>query len=181
MPASLISSRGVYAGRIVSLSVDRVRLPHGPEVDLEVVRHPGSVVMVCVPGPGELVLVRQYRYCAGRDLWEIPAGSLDPGEDPEAGARRECHEEIGRVPQQVRPLGRYWPTPGFCTELMHFYLCSDLIEPGEPAAQDEDEHIEVRTVTVDDAWAMVRAGEIADLKTVVGLSLLERGGSDGQG
>lgn len=174
MTAPALSSRTIFQGRIFTVTVDRVRLPHGPELDLEVVRHPGSVVMICVPEPGRIVLVRQYRYCAGRDLWEIPAGSLSGDEDPEAGARRECHEEIGLVPRSVRHLTTLYPTPAFCTERMLFYLCTDLVEPDTEAHQDEDEHIEARTVTVEDAWAMVDRGEIADLKTVTALTLVAR-------
>jgi ADP-ribose pyrophosphatase len=172
--ADVRSTQTIYTGRIFTVTVDRVKLPHGPEVNLEVVRHPGSVVMICVPAPGHLVLVRQYRYCAGGDLWEIPAGSLSGDEDPEAGARRECHEEIGLVPRTIRHLTTLYPTPGFCTERMLFYQCTDLAEPDAEAHQDEDEHIEVRTVTVDEAWAMVDRGEIADLKTVTALTLMTR-------
>jgi ADP-ribose pyrophosphatase len=177
-PAAL-SSRTIYQGRIFTVTVDRVRLTHGPEVDLEVVRHPGSVVMLCVPAPGRIVLVRQYRYCAGRDLWEVPAGSLGPDEDPEAGARRECHEEIGLVPRTVRLLTTLYPTPGFCTERMLFYLCTDLEEPTSEAHQDEDEDLEPRTFTLDEAWAMVDRGEIADLKTVASLTLVARAARGG--
>ena len=168
------STRTIYEGRIFTVTVDRVRLPHGPEVDLEVVRHPGSVVMVCVPSPGSLILVRQYRYCAGRDLWEVPAGSLGPDEDPVAGARRECHEEVGLVPRTIRYLTTLYPTPGFCTERMLFYLCADLVEPDVEAHQDEDEDVEPRTFTIDECWAMVDRGEIADLKTVAALTLAAR-------
>jgi ADP-ribose pyrophosphatase len=175
MPAPhLLSTREIYAGRIFTVSVDRVRLPHGPEIDMEVVHHRGSVVMVCVPAPGEIILVRQYRYCAGRDLWEVPAGSLGLGEDPELGARRECHEEVGLVPRTIRHLTTLYPTPGFCTEKMLFFLCTDLEEPTTEAHQDEDEDVEPRTFTLDEAWAMVDRGEIADLKTVAALTLIAR-------
>ena len=166
------SSRPIYQGRIFTVTVDRVRLPHGPEVDLEVVHHPGSVVMICVPGPGRIVLVQQYRYCAGRDLWEIPAGSLAGDEDPEAGARRECHEEIGQVPETVLRLGALFPTPGYCDEEMVFFRVSGLSEPTTQAAVDEDEDIEVRTFTLREARDMVRCGEIIDMKTVVGLGMI---------
>jgi len=168
------STRTIYEGRIFTVTVDRVRLPHGPEIDMEVVRHPGSVVMLCVPAPGEIILVRQYRYCAGQDLWEVPAGSLGRDEDPEAGARRECHEEVGLVPRTIRHVTTLYPTPGFCTERMLFYLCTDLEEPSTPAHQDEDEDVEPRTFTLDEAWAMVERGEIADLKTVTALTLVAR-------
>ena len=173
--ADVLSTRAIYQGRIFSVTVDRVRLPHGPEVDLEVVHHRGSVVMLCVPEPGHIILVRQYRYCAKADLWEVPAGSLGAGEDPAEGARRECHEEVGLVPRSVRLLTTLYPTPGFCTERMLFYLCTDLEEPTTPAHQDEDEDVEPRTFTLEDAWAMVDRGEIADLKTVTALTLVARG------
>lgn len=169
-----LATRTIYEGRIFTVTVDRVRLPHGPEVDLEVVHHRGSVVMLCVPAPGEIILVRQYRYCAGRALWELPAGSLGDGEDPIEGARRECHEEVGLVPKTIRHLTTLYPTPGFCTERMLFYLCTDLVEPDTPAHQDEDEDVEPRTFTLDEAWAMVERGEIADLKTVTALTLVAR-------
>jgi ADP-ribose pyrophosphatase len=173
-PPATLSSRPIYQGRIFTVTVDRVRLPHGPEVDLEIVHHRGSVVMLCVPEPGRIILVRQYRHCAGRDLWEVPAGSLGRDEDPEAGARRECHEEVGLVPRTIRHLTTLYPTPGFCTERMLFYLCTDLVEPGTEAHQDEDEDVEPRTFTLDEAWAMVERGEIADLKTVTALTLVAR-------
>jgi ADP-ribose pyrophosphatase len=174
-PPAVLAARTIYEGRIFTVTVDRVRLPHGPEIDLEVVRHPGSVVMLCVPAPGQIILVRQYRYCAGADLWEVPAGSLGRDEDPEGGARRECHEEIGLVPRTIRHLTTLYPTPGFCTERMLFYLCTDLEEPAAPAHQDEDEDVEPRTFTLEEAWAMVERGEIADLKTVAALTLVARG------
>jgi ADP-ribose pyrophosphatase len=173
-PADVRSSRTIYEGRIFTVSVDRVRLPHGPEVDLEIVHHPGSVVMLCVPSPGSIILVRQYRHCAGKDLWEVPAGSLGRIEDPETGAIRECHEEVGLVPRTVRLLTTLYPTPGFCTERMLFYLCTDLETPDTEAHQDEDEDLEPRTVTIEEAWAMVDRGEIADLKTVTALTLIAR-------
>jgi ADP-ribose pyrophosphatase len=169
-----LSTRTIYEGRIFTVTVDRVRLPHGPEIDLEVVRHPGSVVMLCVPTPDQIILVRQFRYCAGQHLWEVPAGSLGRDEDPEAGARRECHEEVGLVPRTVRHLTTLYPTPGFCTERMLFYLCADLEEPTTEAHQDEDEDVEPRTFSLEEAWAMVDRGEIADLKTVTALTLVAR-------
>jgi ADP-ribose pyrophosphatase len=170
--ATTISSRTIYQGRIFEVALDRVRLPHGVEHDMEIVRHPGSVVMLPVPEPGRLILVRQFRYAVGRELWELPAGSLKPGEDPQEAARRECHEEVGLVPATMELLTTLWPTPGFCTERMHFYKCTDLTTPESPAAQDEDEHIEVGTFTLDELRRLIREGDIADMKTVVGLTLL---------
>ena len=105
-------------------------------------------------------------------MWELPAGSVDPGEEPEAAAARECHEEIGQVPDTIVRLGAFLPTPGYCTEEMIFFRLSGLSTPNEPAEVDEDEDIEPRTFTLAEARTMVRRGEIADMKTVVGLGLL---------
>jgi ADP-ribose pyrophosphatase len=170
---SLLATRKIYEGRIFTVTLDRVRLPHGVIHDMEVVRHRGSVVLLPIPSPGLLMLVRQYRYAVGRELWELPAGSLEEGEDPREAARRECHEEVGLVPQTLELLSSLWPTPGFCTELMHFYRCTDLVQPVEAAEQDEDEQLVIRTFTVDEVRALIRSGEVADMKTVVGLTLLE--------
>jgi ADP-ribose pyrophosphatase len=170
--ATVLSSQTLYTGRIFSLSLDRVQLPHGPTVNMELVRHPGSVVMIPMPSPNEVILVRQYRYAAGRSLWEFPAGSLDPNEDPAAAARRECHEEIGLVPGRIERVGFFYPTPGFCTESMTFFRCLDLAKPTTEAHQDEDESVEPRTFTLDQVRAMIRSGEIADMKTAVGVTLV---------
>src|SRR5262245_11016324 len=173
--ATVLSSRTVYEGRIFDVTVDRVRLPHGREANLEVVRHEGSVVLIPLDDEGRVLLVRQYRHAAGRFLWELPAGSLESGENPEAGARRECHEELGLIAGTLENLGTLWPTPGFCTEVMTFFRVTSLRVPGrndEPAHQDEDESIEVGRFTLAEAARMIRRGEIADLKTVAGLSLL---------
>lgn len=170
--ATTLSSRTIYEGRIFTVTLDRVRLPHGVDHEMEIVRHPGSVVMLPLPGPGELILVRQYRYAVGRELWELPAGSLKPGEDPLAAARRECHEEVGLVPGTLELLTTLWPTPGFCTEQMHFFKCTELFVPAAPAEQDEDEHVVAQTFTFDDVRRLIAEGEIADMKTVVGANLL---------
>jgi ADP-ribose pyrophosphatase len=170
--AAVLSSRTIYTGRIISVHLDRVKLPHGATVNMELVRHPGSVVMIPMPGPGEVILVRQYRYAVGRALWELPAGSLDPGEDPLTGAARECHEEIGLVPGRIEQVGFFYPTPGFCTESMTFLRCLDLAKPSVAAHQDEDESVEPRTFTLDQVRAMVRSGEIVDMKTALGVTLV---------
>lgn len=168
-----LSSRLVYEGRIFDVTVDRVLLPHGREADLELVRHDGSVVLLPVADDGRLLLVRQYRYAADRFLWELPAGSLEAGEDPDAAAARECQEELGLIPGTLDRLLTLYPTPGFCTETMTYYRATGLREPGpdDPAAhQDEDESIEVGAFTIDEIRAMVRSGEIADLKTIAALA-----------
>ncbi len=168
-------SRAVkYSGRIFRVEVDRVTLPSGHTLDMEIVRHPGSVVILPVPAPGSVILIRQYRYTIDRWIWELPAGTLRPGEDPAAAAARECEEEIGLVPGRVTRLQGYFPTPGFCDEEMIYCRCDDLRPPAPDSTvrKDEDEEIEPRTFTVAEARAMVASGEIVDLKTMAGLTLL---------
>ena len=162
----------VFNGRVFAIDRDRVRTRNGRDVVVDIVRHPRSVVLVPIPEPGHVVLIRQYRYAVNRDLWELPAGSVDPGEEPEAAARRECHEEIGQVPDTIVRLTALYPTPGYCDEEMIFFRLSGLTRPEQAAAVDEDEDIEPKTFTLADAREMVRRGEIVDMKTVVGLMLV---------
>ena len=170
-----LSSTQSFKGRIFTVTVDRVTIPNGRTVTLEMVRHPGSVVLIPMQDDGRIVLIRQYRYALDRWIWELPAGSLDPGEDPAAAAARECEEEIGLVPGRVEFAGAWYPTPGFCTEVMNYYRLGDLRErrAGEtPAHKDDDEDIRVHVFTLDEARAMVRRGDIVDLKTAWGLTLV---------
>jgi 8-oxo-dGTP pyrophosphatase MutT (NUDIX family) len=168
----VLSHDRVFDGKVFSIDRDRVRMPNGREVTVDIVRHARSVVLVPVPEPGQVVLIRQYRYAVNRWLWELPAGSVDPGEEPDAAAARECHEEIGQRPETIVRLGSLLPTPGYCDEEMIFFRVSALTVPEEAAALDEDEDIEPRTFTIADAREMVRRGEIVDMKTVVGLMYL---------
>jgi len=170
--AERLTHQRIFDGKVFDVDRDTVRMPNGREVPVDVVRHPRSVVLLPVPEPGHIVLVRQYRYPVNRSLWELPAGSLDPGEEPEQAARRECHEEIGLVPSTVVRLAALYPTPGYCDEEMIFFRVSGLAESGEPAKVDEDEDIEARVFSLRDAREMVRSGEIVDMKTVAGLTLL---------
>ena len=166
--------RTVFQGRVFTVRVETIALPRGGELRAEIIRHPGSVVIVPVTARNEIVLVRQYRPAIGQWAWELPAGSLKPGEDVAAAARRECQEEIGMVAERLEPLGSFFPTPGYCDEDMHFFLAAGLREPrdgDQEAHQDEDEDIETRKVPGRDLRAMIARGEIVDLKTVAGLSL----------
>jgi ADP-ribose pyrophosphatase len=168
--------RRVYEGRIFTVQVESITLPKGGALDAEIIRHPGSVVIVPVTGAGDIILVRQYRHAIGRSAWELPAGSLQPGEDVTQAAIRECHEEIGLIPSRVEPLGAFFPTPGYCDEEMNFYRADGLREPSdddEDAHPDEDEDIEARAFSRDDIRRMIAAGDIVDLKTVAGLTLLK--------
>jgi len=174
-PPDLKHSDIAYKGRVFSITVDRVIYADGREMKMECVRHRGSVVLLPMPAPDRIVLVRQYRYVVDRWLWELPAGTLEPNESLEAAALRECHEEIGKIAGRARKLTMLFPSPGFCDEAMNFFLLTDLRNPGPDDAtahQDPDEILNVREFSVDDVRKMVRAGEIADMKTAVGLTLI---------
>jgi ADP-ribose pyrophosphatase len=170
--AEILSHERVIDGKVFGVDRDRVRLPNGRETTVEVVRHPISVVLLPVPEPGHIILIRQYRYAVNRWMWEVPAGSVDEGETPEAAARRECHEEIALVPDTVVRLAALHPTPGYCDEEMLFFRLSGLTTPAETAAADDDEDIEPKLFRLADARDMIRRGEITDMKTVAGLAML---------
>ena len=167
--------RKVFEGRVFGVNVESITLPKGHRLDAEIVRHPGSVVLIPVTAEGDVILVRQYRHAIGQWSWELPAGSLKRGEDPVVAASRECQEELGLVPTRVEPVGRLFPTPGYCDEEMHFYKATGLRPPGPADAetqQDEDEDIEPKAMTIDAVRRMIAAGEITDMKTVAALALL---------
>lgn len=165
----------IYRGRVFSVSVDQVAYPDGRVVKMECVRHRGSVVLLPMTAPDRILLVRQYRYVVNRWLWELPAGTLEPNESPHAAALRECHEEVGKIAGHAQKLLSVFPSPGFCDEEMNFFLLTDLRDrlPSEPAShQDPDEILIVREFSAKDVREMVRIGEIADMKTAVGITLV---------
>ncbi len=170
--------RRVFDGRVFSVAIESITLPRGDRLEAEIIRHPGSVVLIPVTDRGEIVLVRQYRPAIGRWAWELPAGSLKRGEAPGSAAIRECHEETGLIPGAITPLGAFFPTPGYCDEEMHVYRATELREPrgDDPSAdQDEDEDIEARPFSVEAIRGMIASREIVDLKTVAGLTLIALG------
>ena len=170
--AETIKHTRLFEGKVFNVDRDVVRMPNGREVTVDVIRHARSVVLLPVPEPGHVILVRQYRYAVNRWLWELPAGMVDEGEEPDAAARRECHEEIGQVPETIVRLASFYPTPGYCDEEMIFYRLSGLSVPAEAAAVDEDEDIEPRTFRIADAREMILRGAMVDMKTVAGLTRL---------
>ena len=171
----------VYRGRVITVTVDDVAYPDGRVVRMDVVRHRGSVVLLPMMAPDRILLVRQYRYVVDRWLWELPAGTREPDENLYAAALRECHEEVGKIAGRADKLSSFFPSPGFCDEDMHFFLLRDLRDRSsdEPAPhQDPDEVLEVREFAVEEVREMVRTGEICDMKTALGLTLI---GAKGEG
>lgn len=170
-----LASRRVYTGRVVRLDVDTVRFPDGSTGELEVIRHPGAAAVVpCASDPAgkdpTILLLKQYRYATGGVLWEVPAGTLGPGEDPAACARRELAEEAGVTARELRPLTSIWTTPGFTDEVIHLYLATGL-SPGTPA-RERDEFIEVEPQPLSRVLSRIRDGEIRDAKTIVAILYL---------
>jgi ADP-ribose pyrophosphatase len=179
-PAQVVSSQVVYEGRIFDVAVEQVVLPHREAASqVDVVQHHGSVVIAAMPTPDTVLLVRQYRHPAGEFLWELPAGSIDPGEDPDTAALREAHEELGVIVGRLQRLAQLWPLPGYCTERMSLYLATEIRQPraDEIAHQDEDESIEVASFTVEQVRRMAIDGAITDAKTVAALVFLESAGT----
>ena len=140
--------------------------------------------MIPLTDGGGMVLVRQYRHAIGRWAWELPAGTLKPGEEPVVAAARECQEEIGLIPTELTRIGAFFPTPGYCDEEMSFYKATNLRPPGpddQRAEPDADEDIEKGVFTVERVGAMIASGDIIDLKTVAGMALLGISGGEGRG
>ena len=166
------SSRHIYRGRVLSLRVDELHVEGGRSVRREVVEHPGAVTILAFDDQGHLLLVRQYRHPVGRDLLELPAGTFDPGDDPETCALRELQEETGYRPGRLERLGGFYLAPGYCTEYQNVFLATDLTKSRLPP--DEDERIELVPLPLEEALSMVEAGEIEDAKTAAALLLYLR-------
>lgn len=164
-----LASEVVFAGRMLTVRRDTVRLPDGREAGREVVGHPGAVAVVPVTDAGEVVLVRQFRYPVGKVLLEVPAGKLDKGEGPEACARRELEEETGYRAGRLEHLATFYTAPGFTDEIMHLYAARELTKTAPNT--DSDEFIEVGHYAPAEVRGMLAAKEIEDAKTIVGLLL----------
>lgn len=161
-----------FEGRVIRVEREEVTLPNGRTTTIDAVRHRGSVVILAQPTATSVIVIRQFRPVINQWIWELPAGSLDPGESPDSAVVRECEEEIGWTPAVVTRLGSWYPTPGFCDEIMHFYRCERLTRPTGTVHQDEDEQIEPAEVTLDELDRMIADGRVLDMKTVVGRQLL---------
>lgn len=164
----------IFRGRVFSVEVERVRFPNGREHEQEIVRHAPSVVLIPIQDDARVILVRQFRAALGRETWELPAGSLNPGETAQAAAARECEEEVGVAPRRLERIRGLFPAPGFCDEELIYFRASDLQRPAadSPHKPDEDEDIRAQAFTIAEANAMVASGEIIDLKTAYGLTLV---------
>ena len=157
--------RYVFKGRIINVRNDRIILPNGAESLRESVEHRGGVAVLAVDDKGYVPIVRQYRYSPGLELWEIPAGKLEVGEQPDEAIHRELREETGLVAGKMTSLGMFYPTCGYSNEIIRLYLATDLSYVG--AMPDEDEFLEIKYVKIEDLYKMCFSGEIIDGKTLV--------------
>ena len=175
--ARLLSSVVTYDGPLFRVHHDKLIEPGGKHSERDVIRHNGSVVILALDRSKNkkdpwIVVERQYRHAANQFLWELPAGKLDPGEEPLAGAQRELEEETGYRAKRWKPLVEYFASPGFLGESMKVFLAEGLI-PGD-AHPEEDEEIELRLVKLSDAVKMIEQGAILDGKTLTSVLLYTR-------
>jgi ADP-ribose pyrophosphatase len=166
---ALVSTRRVHSGRVLQLDLDTVRFPDGSTGELELIRHPGAAAVVPLlsdPTASDplVLMLHQYRYATGGRLWEVPAGTLGPGEDPAVCARRELEEEAGVTAGSLEHLTTIWTTPGFTSERIHLYWARDLTPTR--TAHERDEFIEVVPRPLSQVLKDVESGEVCDAKTV---------------
>lgn len=169
-PRNQLSTRRVYSGKIISLDVDTVEFPDGTSGELEMIRHPGaSAVLPFLSDPGgddpQILLIRQYRYAADGYVYEVPAGRLEPGEEPKDCAIRELREETGCTASGVQYLTTILTTPGFTDEKIHLFMATGVT--AGTARPESDEFLEVQSRTISQALRMIQGGEIQDAKTIV--------------
>lgn len=172
--------RNVFRGRVLTLNLERVRLPNGRVAELEIAHHPGGAAVVAVDSGQRVCLLRQFRHAAGGWLLELPAGKLDGGEPPLECARRELAEEAGAAAASWLELGSYFSSPGVLTEVVHLYLARELTSVA--AAPEEHEVFEVQWVPLAEAVAMATDGRLRDGKSIVGIfrarEILRRAGAE---
>jgi ADP-ribose pyrophosphatase len=162
-----LSSQLIFSGRAVRLRVDTVQMPSGRQTTREVVEHSDCVGIVAIDEDDNVLLVKQYRQAIDKELLEIPAGGIDPGEDAEAAVRREMREETGFLPRRVARLGGFYSSPGFCTEYLHLYLALDLVS--SPLHAEDTEIIKLVRVPASQIPELLSSGQICDAKSIVGL------------
>jgi ADP-ribose pyrophosphatase len=170
--SSTIASHRIFTGKVVKLDVDQVRFPDGSTGEMEIVRHPGAAaVLPFLSDPAgddpQIMLIKQYRYAAGGYLYEVPAGKLEPGEDPEECAARELREETGCSAQRIQHLFTTFTTPGFTDEQIHVYMAVGITRGA--AHTERDEFLEVHTMTLSRSLQMIQQGDIRDAKTALAI------------
>jgi ADP-ribose pyrophosphatase len=169
MPFELISSETLLKGRAFLIRRDLLKTPDGRETKFDIIEHGGSVIIVPIDKDGNLLFVRQYRHAAGIDLLELPAGTLEKGEDPTVCAAREIREETGFAADKLEKIGDFYLAPGYSTEFMHVYLAQELRH--DPLEADADEFLSVEAIPLAEAFQMAERGEMPDAKSLAALLL----------
>ena len=169
MPFELISSETLLKGRAFLIRRDHLKTPDGRDTKFDIIEHGGSVIIVPIDADGNLLFVRQYRHAAGMDLLELPAGTLEAGEDPAVCAAREIREETGFAADNIKKIGDFYLAPGYSTEFMHVYLAWDLRY--DPLEADADEFLSVEKIPFAEAAQMAERGEMPDAKSLAALLL----------
>ncbi|MFP7493726.1 NUDIX hydrolase [Terribacillus saccharophilus] len=167
-----IETSKIYDGKVISLRVDTVSLPDGNTSKRELIKHPGAVAIIPITKDGKIIFVEQYRKALEKSIIEIPAGKLEPGEEPEVTAVRELEEETGYTTQNLKKLGSFYTSPGFADELLHVYEADDIEPMAEKIAGDDDEFVELKQLTLEEAEALVAEERIHDAKTMYALLYL---------
>ena len=165
-----LSSAYIYQGKIINLRHDKVKLPDDRETIREIVEHPGAVAILALTEKKEIVMIKQFRKPADEVLWELPAGTLEEGEDLVSCARRELEEETGYYPRKIKKLITFFSTPGFCNEKLTLFLAEDLEKKNKN--EDADEFIEVELIKPNEALRLVKENVIKDAKTIIGILYL---------
>ncbi|MSQ32122.1 MAG: NUDIX hydrolase [Dehalococcoidia bacterium] len=167
-PVKLIRSKRIHEGRIIQLRVDLLEvIDSGVRIERDVIEHPGAVVLIPIDSKGRLLLVEQYRHSVGETLMELPAGTLEPGEEPKLCANRELQEEVGYKAKTLKAVGGYYVAPGYTSEYLHLFLATGLTP--SRLNGDEEEGISAKAVSVASALRMIKNGQIRDAKSVAGI------------
>jgi ADP-ribose diphosphatase len=166
--ARIHGTRRIFEGRVIRLRVDDVEYDNGARANVEIVEHDGGVAIIAQPSRRSIVLVKQLRPAIGRELWEVPAGKLERGEDPLHCAKRELAEETGYECGAIRELWTFYTAPGFCNERLHLFVAEDLTR-GTPRPE-ATEVLHAREFDLNEAWAMVELDELPDAKTQIALA-----------
>jgi ADP-ribose pyrophosphatase len=171
MKYEILSSEVPFKGKVVDIKIEEVRFSgQDKTVRRETVMHPGGAVAVPVKDDGKLILIRQFRWPHKKVLYELPAGKLDKGEDPQICASRELKEETGYSTNNISKLGEIITTSGFCNEVLHIYLTKDLVL-GEHAREEGEEGIELVEMSLDEIDEKIRLNDICDAKTICGIQM----------
>lgn len=169
MNITVLQQRKIYKGKVFDVHQEQVRFPNGHESSLDIIRHGGAVVILPVDRHNQIYFIRQYRHAVGEILLELPAGTLEPGEDPFICANRELREETGMSASNLEKIGEFYIAPGYSTEYLHIFLATDLQH--DPLTGDDDELITIELINVHEAYEIAAKGDIRDAKTLATLLL----------